>query len=651
MKRFLLLLFFLSCLCAGHTQEKLPVFGKPDVAELDMRECEFEKQANAMKLLDIEEKEIIADYGLKVKTEKRVRIKIFNRQGFEAATIKIPYISITRGSKVVDLDAYIYYKDSLGKIITEKVDKEQIFKDKGSNQYTYLKFTFPNLRPGCVIEYRYEKKEKDVLDLKPWYFQDYIPTKYSAFTLYTPTAMKITWRLFGMDSVLVNSVYEKGLVDGKTYYRKTFLHQNISSFKPEPLMTSVADNLIRIEFTTEPVSLGVLNVLASQNRWKIYASILNQVPQFGKQFNTPIPGTEGIIDTAGKITSREEKINYIFQQVKKQFIWNKSQTFYSGDIKEAWAEKTGNSADMNLILLNLLRRSGINCYPLMISTRDHGKTDPDFLSLSQFNGVDVLLLDSTSNYVLDGTTKYQSYKIPPQNILNRNAFNADTAYANWVFITDTRPLLKTILTITSSLAENGRLEGAALTSFYDYTKSLRLSDNKKKEDHEQEEEEKEFLKKDFTDLKIDSLVIQGDDNDLLPLTETFNFSYQPSVSDEFVFIDPFFLSNFRKNPFADSARSYSIDFTSKQYLKTALLITIPDNYEIDFIPGNTRLRMADSSIMFERIIHKSDDKIYFVNKMEIFYPIFDKEEYPDIREFFNKMYAMLTEQIILKKKK
>jgi hypothetical protein len=158
------------------------------------------------------------------------------------------------------------------------------------------------------------------------------------------------------------------------------------------------------------------------------------------------------------------------------------------------------------------------------------------------------------------------------------------------------------------------------------------------------------LKKDFTSLKTDSLKIENEDNDLLPLTERFNFTYEPSVSDKFIFIDPFFLSNFRKNPFTDSVRHSAIDFSSKQYLKTTLLVEIPENYEIDFLPANTRLRMADSSILFERVIHKQEGKIFFVNKMEVVYPLFDREEYTGLREFFNRMYAMLTEQIILKRK-
>ncbi len=634
----------------GNSQKKLPAVGKADQAELDMKEYPFAKDASALKLFETEEKEITADYGLKIKTQRRVRIKIFTQKGFDAATITVPYISKIKGTKITNIDAYIYYLDSTRKIVTEKVSKSQIYRDKADDQLTQIKFTFPNVRPGCVIEYRYEKTEKNSLHLEPWYFQGFLPTLYSTFTISHPSQIEITRRLFGIDSILVNSKSERGSVDNRIYLQKTYSMSNIIAFEPEPMMTSISDNLKRVEFSIQPNGLGFLKMMLGNNKWKMYASILSEVPLFGKQFEKPIPGTEAILDSAKKIVSKEEKINYLFQQVKNQIKWDNQQTFYSGDIATAWQERTGNSADINLTVLNLLRRAGIRCYPLLVSTRNNGQTDPEFFSLGQFNGLDVLIIDSMASYVLDGTRKYQSYKTPPENVLNRNAFNADTAYANWVFISDTRPLLKTILSVSATLSDNGQLQGDAFVSFYDHSKVIRM-DDKIITREEEEKEEKEFLKKDFTDLKIDSVVVGNTENDLLPLTEKFVFSYQPSTTDKFLYIDPFFLFSFRKNPFSDSVRNYCLDFNSKQYLKTSVNITIPDNYEIDYLPPNTILRMADSSILFERIIYKQENKILCVNKMEILYPLFEKEEYPDVKEFFNRMYAMIQEQIILIRKK
>lgn len=649
MKRLLFIANYFIIFSSIHSQEKLPPFGKPDRRELEMSICAFDKNADAMKLLDFQEKEVIADYGLKIKTERRVKIKIFNQKGFEFASISIPY-SRTKGTKVTDISAYIHYIDSPGEIITTKVSKDQIFRDKEDEKTNNTKFTFPNVRPGCVIEYRYEKTEKNSLHLEPWFFQDFIPTLYSHFTLIIPSVINMDHRIVGVDSIQQKNTYKRSYTRSPGAFEKIYSLNNIPAFRPEPLMSSVADNLKRVEFAIQPSGFGFFNVFTRKNRWEIFATVLNEVPQFGKQFTKPIPGTEKILDSAKKITEREDKINYIFQEVKNQVKWDDEQTFYAGDISEAWAQRTGNSAEINMIVLNLLRKAGISCSPILVSTRNNGQLDEDFFTLSQFNGMDVLLLDSTANYILDGTRKYQSYKTPPENILNRKVFNVDTARTGWLYISDTRPLLRSFLNIDAKLSPEGNLRGNAIIQFYDYSKVQRMADKDKTEEEEEKEEEKEFLKKDFTELLIDSLVQENAENDLEPLKEKFNFSYQPSVTDKFLFLDPFFLSNFRKNPFTDSIRYSSIDFNSRQYLKTSMYITIPDNYEVDHLPKNIRLRMADSSILFERRFYIEKNKILFLNTMEVLYPLFEKEEYPGVRDFFSQLYSMVADQIVLRRK-
>jgi len=225
----------------------------------------------------------------------------------------------------------------------------------------------------------------------------------------------------------------------------------------------------------------------------------------------------------------------------------------------------------------------------------------------------------------------------------------DTSNVNWFLVTDSRPLLKTILYINAALSEDGRINGSANISYFDHSKVQKLLESDKTK-VEEKAEEKEFIKKDFTELKIDSLVVSDKDDELAPLMESFVFTHEPSSSGDFIFLDPFFLSSFRKNPFTDSARRFSIDFNSRQYLLTSMSITLPASYQIDFQPKNVKLRMADSSIIFTRTIRVVDNTIYFTNITEVMEPLFDPEQYPAIRDFFTRMYTMVAEQIVLKKK-
>ena len=649
MKRFLF--WPVICLISAislHGQKTLPAFGQPIREELEMKTCSFDPSANAMKLLDYQEKELIIDFGFKMKTTRRVKIKIFNPRGFEHASISIPYISRIKGTKLSDMNAYIHYQDEKGNIITEKVDKNQIFRNNQNNAFKKISFTFPNLKAGAVIEYQYELTEKNSLYLDPWFFQDIIPTQLSLFKLTIPYNIRVENRLMGVDSIIVNTKEE----GGGAFYAPSLVREysllHVPAFKPEKMMTSVADNLQRVEFAVQS-NLPEEVLLKGESRWKRYARILMNAADFGKQISKLIPGTEPLIDTAKKMKSRDEKINYLYQQIRKQVKWDEMQTFYPGNLADAWKEKSGNSADINLLLLNLLQQSGIPGYPVLASTRDNGRADENFYSFSQFNAVDILIKDSSKTYLLDGTQQYQSWQIPPANILNRYAFSLDTANAHWFLVSDSRPLLKTILYINSSLTEDGRIVGSANTSYFDHSKQQRILENDKTKGGEKAEE-REFIKKDFTELKIDSLVVADKEDEMAPLSESFVFTHEPSSSGDFIFLDPFFLTSFRKNPFTDSARRFSIDFNSRQYLLTSMSITLPPNYQVDFQTKNVKLRMADSSIIFTRTIRIVNNTIYFTNITEVLEPLFDPEQYPAIRDFFNRMYAMVAEQIILKKK-
>jgi hypothetical protein len=370
------------------------------------------------------------------------------------------------------------------------------------------------------------------------------------------------------------------------------------------------------------------------------------------QIEALIPGTENIIDSVKHILTKPDKINFIYQSVKKNLGWDENQSFYADDLKEVWKTKSANSAEMNLTILNLLRRAGIECYPLLVSTRNNGRTDPGFISLGQFNGIDILILDSANFYMLDGTQKYISYKTTPYNILNRPAFLIDTFQHKWVNIVDDRPLMKTNVVVKAEVNSEAHLKGEANITYFDHSKAIKLEDeSKKKTDEEKEQEDKEFIQKEFEDLVIDSLTVENENDELLPLIQKFNFTYKLSSTGDYFILDPFFLSSFRKNPFNDSIRHTDIDMGSNQSYTMYLHLKIPDTFIIDELPKNILVRSIDSSMLFKREIFRDGNTIVFRNSFDIQRPIYSKEEYFGIKEYFKRIYEVINDRIVLKKKK
>lgn len=597
-----------------------------------------------MKLLDFQETEIDMDNSVRTEINRRVRIKIFNKDGFHAANVVIPYIRLNRTSRINDISAYIYNLDSSGRIVTQKLEKKQILKEKSEEGLSKVAFTFPNVKPGSVIEYRFTHSERNILHLEPWFFQDAMPTAVSICKFIYPEHAKFDFRLITADSVVDS--YSTNHIRATRY----FTLNNVHSFRPEPMMSSVKDNLQRVEFAFLPGN-RYIDFNDDESRWGFYnRALLNYV--FRSQIVSSVPGTEALIDSAKKILSKADKVNFIYQAVKRNVNWDQNQSFYPDDVKAAWNSRSGNSAEINLTILNLLKKCGVESYPVLVSTRGNGKPDPGFVSLGQFDGLDVLILDSTGFYLLDGTQKHISYKTTPYNILNRDAFLMDTFEHKWVNITDGRPLMKTNIAVKAELDHNAELKGDAHISYYDHAKANKLEDqDKKKTDEEKEEEDKEFIQKDFADLIIDSLKEENADDELLPLVHKFRFTYKLSSTNDYFFLDPFFLSSFRKNPFGDSIRRTDIDMGSNQSYTIYLHLTIPEEFFIEELPQNILIRSIDSSMLFKREVLRQGNILVFRNSFDIQRPIYSKEEYPGIKEYFKKIYGVIGDRIVLKKKK
>src|SRR5678816_3995561 len=62
------------------------------------------------------------------------------------------------------------------------LNSKNIYTDKGA-VFSKMKFAMPNVKPGSIIEYRYEILQKNY-DLKEWSFQSDIPTLKSCYLVH-----------------------------------------------------------------------------------------------------------------------------------------------------------------------------------------------------------------------------------------------------------------------------------------------------------------------------------------------------------------------------------------------------------------------------------------------------------------------------------
>src|SRR5438552_1020515 len=127
-------------------EKDIPEFGKIDKSDLVMKECEFDKDAEAYKLIDFGNIRFERGKHLfRTKLEVRERIKILKEKGIDHANVKIHFISKNDYEYITDVSAVTYNLDDSGNIVTTKLDKASIFTKKVDNRHSEVVFTMPQV--------------------------------------------------------------------------------------------------------------------------------------------------------------------------------------------------------------------------------------------------------------------------------------------------------------------------------------------------------------------------------------------------------------------------------------------------------------------------------------------------------------------------
>lgn len=632
---------FFFVLYSSFGQKNIYELGKIGIADLNLKSCSFEPDAVAMKLLDIQETRFeYGSYGSRLKTERRIRIKIFSERGYDHASIKLPYFSKKGESKIKAIKAVIYNIDKEGKVIKKDLSNKDFFKTTAIDNLKTLTFTFPELRAGSVIEYAYTIIEKNVAKIDPWFVQDNIPVAYAYHSVHLPTEAIFKEKTFGYDTIPYD-LELKGMSGNTKIY--AYHKENIKSFKNEPFMSSKKDNTLRMIYRVFP-KMGMISEIMSNPKvlWNLLGIEFIRSDYYKSQVLGKIKGTEKIIDSADHLKIFTEKISYLHSVVRDRMSSETEQSAGLGvSLQEVWDNKDGTSSDINMIFLNLLNQSKINCHPLLISTRDNGYIDMDFPSLGQLNGFAVLAFDSSKVYVIDASEKWQTIDIPPLNLLNRNVLLLAKDSTQWLNVSDERILLKKHMNIFASFDSTGKLSGSSTIQHFDYAKSLEMDTTESKKEN--------FYSNEKAGVIIKEITRENYDNSGEPLTEHYNFEYELPATDQFYFINPQFLAKEDKNPFTYNYRETDMDFISKQEHILNLQFSIPINYTVEHLPKNILIIAPDSSLTYQRKSYVRNNEVNMSQVFLIKRSRFSKDEYEGIFDFYKKMYALKSEEIVIKK--
>lgn len=651
-------ILLLAFIMPGFAQKGQPAFGKVDKADLLMTDCDFDKGADAVVLIDYGntyyDRGTVGFSTFKTIFQRRTRIKILKEKGISQADIEIQYYTNNNEERVLKLNANTYNIDGSGNIVTTEVKKSSIYSKKIDRDYSKMIIAFPEVKVGSVIEYSYTI-EREFYGLRDWYFQGRIPVRYSEYQLKIPQIFRFSVQPSVVDpiedkqEVIDESIsLDEGFVQTKSL-KSNYIMRNLPGIRNEPFMGSAKDYMQRLEFLMTQLYYNESHIVDLSLKWKdVIKNKLNKHEDFGLQLEKPLLATRSFVDEAKQIADPEARMKFIYNNFRRSMNWNGNEEYVYTDkgVSGTWDNKAGNVADINLLLIKILNDAGIQTTPILFSTRDHGLVAPNYPYIFQFNTVMAYVTIKDKVFVLDATDKIINYKLVPEKITNTNGFLLEGENGKWKEILSGKYKYKIMAAVQGEIDAAGMMKGTGLVNCYDYARVQRCEEwasNKQefKDDH--------FIKP-YPALKVEDIVINNIDADSLPLEQKVKFSTVLNSSGDYRYFPINLFSGLEENPFIADNRVSDIDFgVQKEYIIFGNF-TIPPDYVFDGVPENISMTTPDNGIVFNRAVQVESNLLNIRMTLEFKRPFYPANTYTEFKEFYKKLFDKLNEQVVIKKK-
>jgi hypothetical protein len=654
MKRFILSLILVvsasSILLLSQSTTKTYEFKRISQEEIDLTTYKPDPSAEAVILFDKGQSYFIKEEnGFEVIYERVTRIKILSEAGLKWANVEIPYYQEGNIYEMVeDIEAYTYNLVD-GVLQNTALNSDNIYKEKINDLWNSLKFVMPNVKPGSIIEFKYKISSEYISQLRDWEFENRIPTIYSEYITKMIPFYSYSWILQGASKFTSYSAYEdkeaKRTFRGLNYNEMVYIFtmEDIPAFRDESFISSYNDYVMKLDLQLEKITNTSGVETNIRTTWSEMIKALDEHFDFGKYLNK----SESYNKKSELLSQYEElplddRIKAVVNLIKHQYSWNGWYGFYATkSVKEFVDTKVGNTANINLFLAGALNSVGIEAYPVILSTRSHGKIKSDYPFTHFFNYVAVLVTGQDKTFLVDATDQTVAYNRLPPNCVNDIGLIIHKKREEWVEtsynemsqeitqininLNESMDSLNTTISVTAS-----EYEGISYRKRY-------IEGSKKLED---------LLIGNSSRLNLIEINSDNINNPEEPLKLTAKVNYESESVNGKLYISPFLSRVLSENPLKQDKRDLPLDFrypVARTYYSS---VKIPEGYEKDYLPK--AMSYTNDLVELSLSIEEEEDSINI-----LFTYMFKKSTYPaqnyrELKSFYNDILTIGAERVVLK---
>jgi len=621
MKKRLILISFIFALAfsASDGQPAPARYGKMDMADLEMKVYDLDTTAEAVILCDFGEfNPNTFDFS------RLLRIKVLKKEGTDIVN-RVFYISGTSAIKGCT------YNLENGEVVESKLKNESIFKERVSEDRYRYRITMPDVRVGSVAEIQYS------FPLLPneWWFQDKVPDRWSELRINDSPYVTFQKVFFGFEPLHIN---QPGRWVGK----------DMPALRTEPYMNSLTNYLTKVEIELSNVMIpGYTKFYTSS--WNAVNDYLLDHQNFGIAMGAALFLSEDVKTIEALNLPDPEKMKAACELVKKKVKWNDNESLYTtGDLGMAYRKGSGNAAEVNLILVQLLKKLDFEAFPVALSTRQNGIISPSFPTIDKLNYVIAGVKYNGKDYLFDATETYLPAGMLPFRALNGRGRIINDKYSDWVNLSANAEQKKMVY-CEMKLYETGEMNGTV--NYTDSEYDAYYFRNNYKSYNSQDEYIKD-LESNYPGVTFISSSFEDLDSLLKPAREQYEVSFTgySDLIGDMISISPMLMERKENNPFKMATRKYPVDYGHPIRSRYILKLELPEGYEVTDMPKPCNIVLPDKSARFTYQAVLSGKTVQLNANFEINKTVFVETEYHLIKEFYNQVIAKQAEVIMLKKK-
>ncbi|MFV0140173.1 DUF3857 domain-containing protein [Empedobacter falsenii] len=615
-------LFFLLLTIFSNAQNKEFKLGKISQQEIAFNQVTFEKDADAVILSEEGKMDLIqSNYYLTVKR----RIKILTEKGVDQANIQLNYYSKNKQESITGIKGNtINISNGVEQVIP--IDEKEIFDISLNELYSAKRFTFPNVKVGSIIEYTYVKGSEHNFSIDAWNFQHDIPTLSSKFRLINKAYSAYSIITIG-DAL--NEKYKS-----KSSSSEWSLN-NIQSYNQLKYVYNPEDQSERIKLQADNYHTDGAKK-TTLNAWQDLIQDINSQyenyrnPSAIREIAQKIPNGKDEVETLRNV------IEYIDANVK----WNR---FYgiipSRSNRTLLKEKAGSTADMNLLLNEILTAKGFETSLVLFSSRHHGQILFSYPFVNQFNSVVtvVKLNNGTANVILDASKlNKEQIEFGPLDVFNYHGVVIKKGEPSFVKLNQKLSYYES--SIKYDFLNNGNLVLYRKDKFNGYF-------------YDENAEEKNVLNR-FVTESLEMRLDEESSDKLIFETDSYVKSYKSKTKTPnaafYTFINP--LREFLKQyTFEDTNRQRKIEFNYPYLFNIQVKSKIPAGYEVVIDENYKTHHKIELNLEYYQEAKIKDGQLIIAIQFLLPEGVYEAEKYNELKQFFEKVKTASLKEILMKK--